>query len=763
MGVAHIVDGHAERFSGEIKDPKTIHEHLHRYAFAGEFVTGKKVLDLASGEGYGSWIMARKASSITGVDLDPAAVAHARQKYRRDNLTYREGSIDQLPFADGEFDVVTCFEAIEHIESQRECIREACRVLKQDGLLLISTPFKAEHDGKSANPFHIHELTCTEFNALLSETFRTVRIVGQRAHLVSNIFAVGEPPTSGRPSFYFNTSSEESLDVNDAGAERKPDFFIALASNSEAPPVAESFLMEPEGDSLAYLNDMVERLNNQLKQHIDMVHEKDWALECASRILVKKAESSAFYYRKALQSDAGIANLANRLQETTAALQKMLADSYKISPVPGCRPAAVTSKISVIVPTKNGGKQLQNLLAGIKTQERVGEVEIIVIDSESTDDSVRFAQEAGARVITVSQQEFNHGMTRNRGAAEASGEFYVFTVQDALPAGNSWLYNLVSPFLVSPQLAAASSKQLVTPQADMFSLWENRNLEKYLGYGEDSIIGKVGEGADFAWKFYDATTKRRITFLDNVSSCIRADVFKELQFSPYMNAEDMDYGIRIFRKGLSLGYFSSAGVCHWHERTPDYFLKRNYIGMKAMVHILGEQPSFFFTANGIGFDHLMARLIHIYQLIEASFALLPVIPADPKKACTSFLTVFRDLLPTIVAELDTMEKGPGECHLSELFKTLTGVDALSCEHDSAKEFLTGDFFNQLVDFGLFANGAGISLKNNRQAFVAAVHKIFAIIAGNGLGTFYLEKELRGELNDDLRGMDRTLARGICYF
>src|ERR1700754_392489 len=75
-------------------------EHLHRYHWAAHFSQGKRVLDIACGEGYGSEILARSAAHVIGVDLSEDTVAHAEQKYRRNNLEFMVGSCDQIPLSD---------------------------------------------------------------------------------------------------------------------------------------------------------------------------------------------------------------------------------------------------------------------------------------------------------------------------------------------------------------------------------------------------------------------------------------------------------------------------------------------------------------------------------------------------------------------------------------------------------------------------------------------------------------------------------------
>src|SRR5207247_4434732 len=102
-----------ERYLPWIKDAAIAYEHLHRYALAARLAEGKRVLDLASGEGYGANMLAAAALSVVGLEIDDAAVQHARKKYRRENLDFVTGSVTSIPLREDVFDLAVCFEAIE--------------------------------------------------------------------------------------------------------------------------------------------------------------------------------------------------------------------------------------------------------------------------------------------------------------------------------------------------------------------------------------------------------------------------------------------------------------------------------------------------------------------------------------------------------------------------------------------------------------------------------------------------------------------------
>src|ERR1035437_3295480 len=142
-------------------------EHYQRYAVTLDVVAGKGVLDLACGEGYGSFLMASVAAKVTGVDVSAEAVKHANSNYaiKANNLKFQKGSAASLKLRDASFDVVVSFETIEHLDEQSKMLAEIRRVLRPDGVLIISSPNRPIYSdiGRYRNEFHVKEL---DFNEL---------------------------------------------------------------------------------------------------------------------------------------------------------------------------------------------------------------------------------------------------------------------------------------------------------------------------------------------------------------------------------------------------------------------------------------------------------------------------------------------------------------------------------------------------------------------------------------------------------------------
>jgi SAM-dependent methyltransferase len=157
-------------------------EHLHRYAVACSLASGKTVLDIACGEGYGANLLAGHAQHVIGVDLSERTVEHARKTYQRQNLAFQVGACASIPLESASVDLVVSFETLEHHNEHQAMFAEIRRVLRPGGILLISTPdrraYSEERDYR--DPFHLQELSEEEFRDLLGSSFRHVTMFHQR-------------------------------------------------------------------------------------------------------------------------------------------------------------------------------------------------------------------------------------------------------------------------------------------------------------------------------------------------------------------------------------------------------------------------------------------------------------------------------------------------------------------------------------------------------------------------------------------------------
>jgi SAM-dependent methyltransferase len=242
-------------FTGERFVPgvpgEIVYEHVHRYAFARRFATGRRVLDAACGEGYGSALLAQVAIDVVGVDVDGATIAHARSTYPARNLAFVEASVTSIPIPSGSIDLVVSFETIEHLAASDQplMLAEFARVLAPEGVLLVSSPNRPEYSERRSyrNAFHVHELDRSELARLLAPHFSETRWYRQRlwlgSMLRSEAHAEGVELWEGDHAGLAPAASTEAM------------YFVVLAARSvDSIPLAEpaiSLLSDPGETELA--------------------------------------------------------------------------------------------------------------------------------------------------------------------------------------------------------------------------------------------------------------------------------------------------------------------------------------------------------------------------------------------------------------------------------------------------------------------------------------------------------------------------------
>jgi 16S rRNA G966 N2-methylase RsmD len=235
-------------FTGERFTPECVreiwYEHWHRYAFARNFATGKRVLDAACGEGYGSALLARDASEVLGIDIASEAIAHARARYARTNLRFAQADCTALTLPGASFDLVTSFETLEHVEAQQALIAGFARVLAPEGMLIVSSPDRHTYSDVSGfrNEFHVRELYRDELLDLLKPHFAHVRLYGQKLLFQSALWSLDAAPGSGgtalataMPMAASDVKNQTGAglpqtDLIESGLRYDPLYFIAVCS-----------------------------------------------------------------------------------------------------------------------------------------------------------------------------------------------------------------------------------------------------------------------------------------------------------------------------------------------------------------------------------------------------------------------------------------------------------------------------------------------------------------------------------------------------
>ncbi len=225
-------------------------------------------------------------------------------------------------------------------------------------------------------------------------------------------------------------------------------------------------------------------------------------------------------------------------------------------------------KISVIIPVKNGEQTLFNCLSAIKTQTIFERIEIIVLDSTSTDNSVSIAKSFGAKVIDIKPNEFNHGLSRNLGVQNANGDIIYFTVQDAVLSTESTLEKMVAHF-DNEEIQAVVGIQGYPHEID-------KNPALWFKQFDDPIL----ESRFFpngSFNEIDRKLQFELSNWDNVNAMYRKSALLDLPFPETTFSEDWMWANKALKSGKHILRDPSILVWHYHHLSFDYTLKSKFI------------------------------------------------------------------------------------------------------------------------------------------------------------------------------------------
>ena len=578
-------------------DLQVVYEHYHRYALAARFTIGARVLDLACGEGFGPALLASGAREVVGVDIDPPTVDHAAAHYQRENLRFAIGSMIDPELLAGakHFDVITCFEALEHIEEQDTLIAVVRRLLAPGGLFLTSTPDVTvySHEHGNDNPFHVRELTQAQFATLLNDSFRHVAIMKQNVAVGSLITGAGS-----------GAGTVQSLQRAPAGgwvvAPQLPHtYLLGIASDTALPelPVL-SALVDPDltlvrdaHRALAQTRDRVAELSAELadqRRRADAdrciaarrlerldgdVRRLSGELAAAQR-RAQRAESLAAWQQEiAAEAERRATELQHEVSalrvEQSATAQRLISryrgaversaprgtlrrDLYERAlgrgstvPVPALVPpgpvqlrTSTSALLSIIVPVHGKWEYTRACLLSIEQHRPTVPFEVLVVDDASPDHTAELvAASPGVRLVRT---ERNLGFIGacNLGASHARGAYLLFLNNDTEVRSGA----------LDALVDAADSDDRIGLVGTMLVYPDGRLQESGGIIWADGSGWNYGRGCDAGAPEFGV--RRDVDYCSGAAILVRRDLFKRLggfdqRYAPaYYEDTDLAFAIR---------------------------------------------------------------------------------------------------------------------------------------------------------------------------------------------------------------------------
>ena len=606
-----------ERFipSKELINDEIGFEHLHRYHSIIPFVKNKTVLDIACGEGYGTALIGKYAQKAYGVDIDESCIKWAMKHYAavNDKLDFKKGSVDQIPLADNTIDVLISFETIEHVDDavQHAFMVEVKRVLKPDGILIISTPNTINYSDRYEhnNEFHQKEFQKDEFHEFLKGHFNYAYHFEQGYEVVSTI--TGSNITNIKELAVYNWE-RELRKVN-----RK--YLISIAGNKE---IAESdrlssIVLQVDKDYMGLI-DYIVSLQKQEALQQQTTHQQQQDIQQLEHQLLTLEEKNGQLSTAVIEKDKiitdqnhKIATLQQQVDQLNGRLSeifssdgwKLLSVYYrfktKVLPEGSNRqknlkklinkirnkkshnflvadfaappkhmleelttfdiiefPVFDQPKVSIIIPAFDGWQMNYQCLRSIFKNTHGVSYEVIFADDGSSDETANIKDYI--KNIVVIRNENNLGFLKNcnHAATSAKGDYIHFLNNDT-QVTSGWLFSLSELMDKDPQIGMAGSK-LIYPDGQLQEaggiMWKDASAWNY-GHKQNA------DAPEFNYV-------KEVDYISGASIMIRKSAWQKIggfneMYSPAY-CEDSDFAFEVRKMGLKVIYQPLSVVAH-HE------------------------------------------------------------------------------------------------------------------------------------------------------------------------------------------------------
>jgi glycosyltransferase involved in cell wall biosynthesis len=263
------------------------------------------------------------------------------------------------------------------------------------------------------------------------------------------------------------------------------------------------------------------------------------------------------------------------------------------------------ASVTVAIPVLNGAAYLEEVLQAVRAQDVDVPVEVLIVDSGSTDGSLEIARRYGARVIEIPASEFSHGGTRNMAMAEAEGDVVAFLTQDATPASGRWLASLLEGFAQADDVALVFGPHIARPEHSHVFAREMRDHFRTWGDGERIDVQRLGASAQELADYRAFPGK--LQFFSDVNGAVARWAWERIPYREVPYAEDQMLGREIIEAGHAKVFHPGAAVYHSHAYPPLAFLRRYFDEYRSLHEVLGHVEPF-------GVEQTARAVFHLTRL-----------------------------------------------------------------------------------------------------------------------------------------------------
>ncbi len=412
--------------------------------------------------------------------------------------------------------------------------------------------------------------------------------------------------------------------------------------------------------------------------------------------------------------------------------------------------ALLNATISVIILTKEPPAEFEQTLERLRTQRGIAPPEILIINSGYSDLS-RMAK-YDVKSYKSQPEQFSHSATRNNAARKAKGDYILFLSDDAVPAKNDLLLNMVRILENGHTVAAVTARQLPRSDSDLmscFAIWE---YYRALRTDRDQIVGS--DNLDEI----PVEQKRASCQIDDVCSCYNRRTFLNYGYSEDTSyAEDLELGIRLVKDGFKIARLFSTGVTHSHNRTARYYLKRSYVDYKVLNRLLKDKRPDFVSWSPKSLNDCIDAILHQCHLLDAAVERIV-----ESSYCNYNIEQTFKMLSSCLCEGRGNAKGSlGGADLQNVLKQIREVINYQSSSQARIESnpLSFQYLVNLATFREWLMESHETLRDLEADFVKALYKLLAVQVGTFLGEYYVYGSTKAH-DEKTLVLDKFLSEGV---